>query len=98
MRLIGEVRACRMDALATCLEHSSHWMLRQPVDLQVGMETAQLVSNGGVTLGMTKTDRRGDVQCALAPPRRRSPSRSRLRRTRKVAEQQIHLDRLTSVW
>src|SRR5580658_6996209 len=86
-----------MNALATCLEDGSHWMLRQPVDLEVGMEPAQFVSDGGVTLGVTETDGRGYVQRALAAPRRSCPPRSRLRRTCKVADQQVHLDRLTQV-
>src|ERR1700683_2866045 len=97
MRFIGEERARWVDALAACLEDGRHRMLREPVDLEVGMEQAQLVSDCGVTLGVAETDGRGYIQRALAAPIRRCPSSCRFRRTRKVAEQQVHLHGLTSL-
>ena len=44
-----------------------HRVLREPVDLEVGMQLAQLVGDGGVALGVAEADRRGDVERALAP-------------------------------
>src|SRR5580704_1467765 len=95
MRLIGEQRARRVDALAACLEDGGHRMLRQPVDLEVGMKQAQLVGDCGVALCVAETDGRGYIQRPPPAPRRRCPPRSRFWRTRKVADQQVHLDRLT---
>ena len=49
-RLVGEKRAGRMDALTARLEHRRHRMLRQPVDLQIGMQLAQLVRDRRIPL------------------------------------------------
>ena len=65
-RLVGEEGARRMDPLAARLEHGCDRMLREPVDLEVGMELAQLVGDRGVALGVAEPDRRRDVERALA--------------------------------
>ena len=54
-----------MDPLTSRLEHLGHRVLGKPVDLEVGMQLAQLVSDRDVTLGMPEPDRRGDVERAL---------------------------------
>ena len=53
-----------MDALALRLEHSGDWILGEPVDLQVGVQAAQLPGDRDITLGVTEPDRRGDEQRA----------------------------------
>ena len=65
-RLAGEERARRMDALAARLEHRRDRMLREPVDLEVGMELAQLVCDRDVALRVAEPDRRRDEEGALA--------------------------------
>ena len=55
-----------MDALAARLEHGRHRVLREPVDLEVGVELAQLVGDRGVALRVAEPDRGGDVEGALA--------------------------------
>ena len=37
-RLVGQRRARRVDALAARLEHRGDGVLREPVDLEIGME------------------------------------------------------------
>ena len=64
--LVRQVRARRMDALAARLQHRGDRVLREPVDLEVGVELAQLVGDRGVALGVAEADRRGDVERALA--------------------------------
>ena len=64
--LVREVGARRMDPLAPLLQHCRDGALREPVDLQLGVELAQLVGDGSVALGVTEADRRGDVERALA--------------------------------
>ena len=58
----GELVAQRVDALAARLEHGRDRMLGQPVDLEVGMELAQLVGDRDVALGVPEPDRGRDVQ------------------------------------
>ena len=55
-----------MDALAARLEHRGDRVLREPVDLEVGVQLAQLVGDRDVALGVAEPDRRGDVERALA--------------------------------
>ena len=56
--LVGQPGAGRVDALALGLEDARHGMLGQPVDLQLGMESLQLLDHGDVAAGMTEPDRR----------------------------------------
>src|SRR5689334_3630297 len=49
-------------------------MLREPVDLEVGMQLPQLVDDRKVPLRMPETDRRGQVERTLAPAWRRHPA------------------------
>ena len=51
------------------LEDGGDRVLGEPVDLEVGVELAQLVGDRDVPLGVTETDRRGDVQRPLAAER-----------------------------
>ena len=67
VRLVGEGRAGRMDPFAARLEHRGDRVLREPVDLEVGMEPAQLVGDRRVALRVAEADRRGDVEGALVP-------------------------------
>ena len=66
VRLVGEVLAARVDALALSLEDARHRVLRQPVDLQAVDEVAQLAGDRDVALRVAEPDRRGDVERALA--------------------------------
>ena len=73
-RLVREVRARRVDPLAARLEHRGDRVLREPVDLEVGMQLAQLVGDRDVALRVAEADRRGDVERALAARLCRAPS------------------------
>ena len=64
--LVGQVRAGRVDPLAAGLQDPGHRMLGQPVDLEVGVQRAQLPGDGDVPQGVAEADRRGDVEQALA--------------------------------
>ena len=82
LRLVGEEGAGRVDPLAARLEHRRDRVLRQPVDLEVGMELAQLVRDRRVALCVAEPDRGGDVERAPAAglaahpaPRRRRAAR-----------------------
>ena len=73
-RLVRQMRARGMDALAARLQHPRHRMLGEPVDLEVGMQLAQLVGDRRVALRVPEADRRGDVERALAARLARAPS------------------------
>ena len=96
VRLVGQMGARRMDALALGLEHPGHGILRQPVDLEIGMELAQLLGDRHVALRVAESDRRGDVERALAA--RASAARpgraARRRGVDEVAQQQVDLHRV----
>ena len=57
--------AGRMDRLAVASEHRGHRILGEPVDLEVGVEPAQLVDDGEVAADVAEADRRRDVQDLL---------------------------------
>ena len=86
-----------MDPLAARLEHRRHGVLRQPVDLEVGMELAQLVGDRRVALRVAEPDRRGDVERASAAGLAAHPAARRRRGRDEVAEQQVDLDRVARV-
>src|SRR5258708_9430577 len=72
--LIRQMCAGRVDAFAARPEYFGDRVLGQPVNLEVGPQTAQFVGDGDVALGVTKPDGRRDVERALAaapcsPPR-----------------------------
>ena len=48
------------------LEHARDRVLREPVDLEVGVQRAQLARDRDVAPGVAEADRRGDVQRAPA--------------------------------
>ena len=79
------------------LEHCRDGMLRQPVDLEVGMELAQLVGDRSVALRVAESDRRGDIERALATRLAAHPAPRRRRRRDEVADQEVDLDRVTGV-
>ena len=56
--LARERRACRMDRLAALPQHGCHRLLREPVDLEAGHLSAQLVGDRDVAPRMPQTDRR----------------------------------------
>jgi hypothetical protein len=47
-----------MDPLAVLLEDRRDRMLREPIDLEVGMEVAKRVGDRDIALGVTKADGR----------------------------------------
>ena len=65
-RLVGQVPAGGMDALALRFQHARDRVLGEPVDLEVGVQRPQLAGDRDVAAGMAETDRRADVQ--RAPP------------------------------
>ena len=74
------------------LEHARDRVLREPVDLEVGVQRAQLARDRDVAPGVAEADRRGDVQRALAAGGSRGASggrapggRRRARRSRAAA-------------
>ena len=87
----------RMDALPARLQHRRHRMLGEPVDLEVGMELAQLVGDRGVALRVAEPDRRGDVERALAARLAAHPARGRRRRRDELAQEEVDLDRIADV-
>ena len=86
-----------MDPLAARLEHRRHRVLGEPVDLEVGMELAQLVRDRGVALRVAEPDRRGDVERAFAARLAANPAARRRRGLDEVAQQQVDLDRVAHV-
>ena len=61
-RLAGKPRAERMDALAAGFQQARHGVLRQPVDLEIRMQLAQLAGDGDVAPPMAEADRRGEIE------------------------------------
>ena len=73
---LASMRARRMDALAAGAQHRRDRVLRQPVDLEIGMQPAQLVGDRHVAARMAEPDRRGDVERALAARPSAHPARA----------------------
>ena len=102
LRLVGQMGAGGVDALALTLEHPGHRVLGEPVDLQVRLEPAELAGDRDVTLRVAEPDRGGDVEgpgTAVRPvdrgvARRALPPEGVLR---EVAESQVDLDGLAGV-
>ena len=100
--LVRQMRAGGVDALALGLEHPGDGVLGEPVDLQVGVQRAQLAGDRHVALGVPEPDRRGDEQRAGAAvgaedggvARRARPSEGVLG---EVAQRQVDLDGLAGV-
>ncbi len=98
-RLVREQGARRVDPLPLCLEHGRHRVLREPVDLEVGVQLPQLLGDRDVAPSVAEPDRRGDVERAPTPAERPRP-RLHLRRRRhdrlgELAHQPVHLHRVT---
>ena len=66
-RLVRKAATGWMNVLAARFENGRHRMLGEPVDLEVGMELAQLVGDGDIALRVPEPDRRRDVESALLP-------------------------------
>src|SRR5712664_1551174 len=66
-----------MDSLAAGFQQSCHGILRQPVDLQVRVQLAQLARDGDVAAPVPEPERGGEIEYSLGFPRRsvRSPCR-----------------------
>ena len=82
------------------LEHRRDRVLGQPVDLEVGMELAQLVGDRDVALGVAEPDRRGDVEaraCGARLAAHPAARRPRRRCAGEVAQQQVDLHRVARV-
>ena len=94
LRLVREVIARGMDALALCVEHPRHRILGEPVDLKAVDQLAQLARDGHVALGVTEADRRRDVEGALAPVRPVDRGIAQRRRLDELAQRQVDLHRL----
>ena len=96
-RLVGQVAAGRVDALAGGLERRGHRVLGEPVDLEVGMQVAQLAGDRDVAPGVAEADRRRDVERALAAAAAARPAPRRRPRRDEVAQQQVDPDRVARV-
>ena len=55
--LVREPGGCRVDSFAGIRQHSRDGMLREPVDLQVGVERAQLLRDRDVASRVAEADR-----------------------------------------
>ena len=100
-RLVGQLRARRVDVLAAGLEDARDRVLREPVDLQVGVQRAQLARDGDVAPGVAEADGRGDEQRAPAAARSRG-ARARRRRAAvgargEVVQQLVEAHRVADV-
>ena len=73
-RFAGEPRAQRMDGLAVGHQQARHRILRQPVDLEAGMELAQFLRDGDVAAAVAEADRRGEIERALLLSSRAAPA------------------------
>ncbi len=101
-RLVREVRARRVDALALRFEHARHRVLGEPVDLEVGLQATQLTRDRDVALRVPEPDRRGDEECSRAPvgavdrgiARRPRPARGVVE---EISQREVHLHRPAGV-
>ena len=64
-RLAGEPRAERMDVLAARFQQARHRILRQPVDLHIRMQLAQLPRDSDVAAPVPEPDRRREIEHSL---------------------------------
>ena len=53
---------CRVHGLARGFENACHWILREPVDPQSGLDGAKLTCDRQVAHGMTKPDRGRQIE------------------------------------
>ena len=103
-RLAGEERRRGVDSLTPFLQHPGDRVLGEPVDLQVGVQLAELVGDRRVTQRMTEPDRRRDVERPLgtaggAHPgtRRRCLPGPRADRVDELFDQPVDDDRIARV-
>src|SRR6516165_5174532 len=94
---ICQVHTGWVDALAAGLEYLGDGVLYQPVDLEVGMQAAQLAGDGDVALGMPESDGRGNVECAFGAVPGPPPGHcGRGCWLDEVVQQQVDLHRVTT--
>jgi hypothetical protein len=55
--LAGQRRRCRMNAFSPGCEDSRDRVLRQPIDLEIGVQPPQLLCNGNIPAGVAQADR-----------------------------------------
>src|SRR5664279_2173986 len=81
-----------MHLLAAVLEHSCQGMLREPVDLEIWPQGAQLLRDCDVAQGVAEADRRREVQRARLARSGPGPTAVDLRRSNlvhEIAQQQV---------
>ena len=86
-----------MHALARGVERRGDGVLREPVDLEIGVQAAQLAGDRDVAPGVTEPDRRGDVERALATAASARPAGRWRLRADELAEQAVDADRVARV-
>ena len=86
-----------MHALPPRPEHRGDRVLREPVDLKVGVELSELVCDGGVALRVPEPDRGRDVEGALPTRSAAHPATRRHRGRDEIAQEQIDLHRIADV-
>ena len=83
--LVGEPGGCRMHRFSGIRQHSRDGMLRQPVDLQVGVEPAQFLRDRDIPPRVPESDRGREEQrtlrAALRPHPGMTPARHRRHRS-----------------
>jgi hypothetical protein len=72
--LVGQVAAGGVDLFALGLQDPGDRVLDQPVDLQAGVQGAELAGDGQVAAGVAQADRGGDVQRLGRPAQRPGPA------------------------
>ena len=97
LRLVRQVLAAGVDALALALEHARDRVLGEPVDLEPVDELAQLARDRDVALGVAEADRRRDVERALAPVRAVHGRVAPRRAVDELAQREVHLHGLARV-
>ena len=89
-----------MDLLALGVQDPGDRVLGQPVDLELGMQGAELVGDGQVAAGVAQADRGGDVQRLGRPPQRPGPGPrlgSRVESVDELPQQPVDQDRVADV-
>lgn len=70
LRFTDQSGAQGMKALARGVEQARDGILCQPVDLQSGLQQTQLAGDGDVAATVPQANRRREIECLLAAPRR----------------------------
>ena len=97
VRFVGEQPARRMHALARGVKRRADGVLGEPVDLEIGVQAAQLAGDRDVAPGVTEPDRRGDVERALATAASARPAGRWRLRADELTQQAVDADRVARV-